>query len=439
MDSVAAHASSESDDAAFLRHLRSALPYLEGFRETVMVLYLDGTLLSRDSGRLLEDVVLLHQAGLRLVLVPDVTPQLQAELERTGAPVRWQEQRLVLAETHLPWVRPLVASLVWELLHRFTATHSQLRPLTSYWIRAEPVDFMDAPEAHRCGRVQQIDLNALRAALDQSRLVIVPPLALGEKGREWVLSAAETAVALASGLRSRKLILIGARPLEMQGEGLHLTTEAMEQWLSLQTLEPGRQAEYEALIQGCRRGVARCQLIDGTLDGSLLADLLRPSGLGVMVTDRRYRQVRPARLSDIPAIQRILQRPVQQAALVLRTPEDLNRHIDRFLLFCLDEEIMGCCELIRYEAELAVEVGSLVVDSTLRNRGVGRELLQAAAEQAREWGCTLLFSLTTGSAHVFVQAGMRPLSADQLPEQKRQAYDFQDSVVYGKRLLTPEA
>ncbi len=427
-----------SDDAAFLHHLRSALPYLEGFRETVMVLHLDGALLTEPSGRLLEDIILLHQAGLRLVLVPDVTPQLQEQFEAAGIPVQWQEQRLLVTAEHLPQVRPVVASLVWGLLHHFSASHPRLRPLTSYWIQAEPMALLNAPEDHRCGRVQQVDLVALRAALEQSGLVIVPPLAVGEKGREWVLASTETAVALASGLRSRKLMLIGATALEMPEQGLQLTTEAMEQWLQQQALTPARAAEYQALVQGCRRGVARCQLIDGTLEGSLLAELFRPSGVGVLVTDSQYHQVRPARLSDIPAIQRILQRPVQQTALVLRTPEDLTRHIDRFLLFCLDEEVVGCCELIRYEEELAVEVGSLAVDSTFRNRGVGRELLQAALEQAREWNCTLLFSLTTGSAHVFVQAGLRPLAAEHLPERKQQAYDFQDSVVYGKRLPTRE-
>ena len=69
-----------------------------------------------------------------------------------------------------------------------------------------------------------------------------------------------------------------------------------------------------------------------------------------------------------------------------------------------------------------------------RNRGIGKQLIAAAQEQAIQHHQTLLFALTTQASHIFTASGFKEIHPNQLPQKKRANYDFQDSLIYGKHL-----
>ncbi len=429
-----------ADYPGFVQHLRAALPYLEDVQSNLFAIHLDARLLEDPGSRLLEDLVLLRQVGIRMLLILDISKLVEGDFQQQGVPVEWRGSTLIVPETQIEAFRNTCATTLWKWTSRLKSYGERLQPLSGMWVRAEPSLLDTSIEPHRCGHVQELDQAGLRAALEHSGLLLIPPLALGSKGREWALDSLGLAVELAAGTRCQKLLILESSAIPEID--FQMTTEEMELWVQNQeaagALHEPLRSRFRALIQACRRGVPRSYLLDGNIDGGVLAELLTPTGIGLMVTDRTYRKIRAAHISDVQAIHEILQRPVQQAALVLRTPEEIARHIERFLLFCLDEGIVGCCEVVHYEEEQAVELASLAVDSSFRNRGVGRELVQAAMDRARQQKARLLFALTTGNAHLFVQSGMRPLQPSQLPQLKQQAYDFQDSRIYGKELRVSE-
>jgi len=74
------------------------------------------------------------------------------------------------------------------------------------------------------------------------------------------------------------------------------------------------------------------------------------------------------------------------------------------------------------------------VNKSYRNQGIGSELIQAASEKIRSGNCKLAFALSTATSHVFTQCGFSEISPEELPEQKRKNYDFQESIVYGRNM-----
>jgi len=46
----------------------------------------------------------------------------------------------------------------------------------------------------------------------------------------------------------------------------------------------------------------------------------------------------------------------------------------------------------------------------------------------------LVFALSTAVSHIFTQCGFEQISPEELPEEKRKNYEFQESIVYGRRL-----
>ena len=175
-------------------------------------------------------------------------------------------------------------------------------------------------------------------------------------------------------------------------------------------------------------------MLDGSIDGALLAELLTPKGAGVMITNSSYKRIRPARLNDLQSIMKILSSPVQHSAIVSRTPEYIECQIDNYMVYCVDEDVVGCCEIIKYADGSAAEIASLAVDKSYRNQGIGSELVREAVKDKRSGDFRLVFALSTAVSHVFTQCGFVQISPEELPEEKRKNYEFQESIVYGRRL-----
>ena len=87
-------------------------------------------------------------------------------------------------------------------------------------------------------------------------------------------------------------------------------------------------------------------ILDGRVEGTLLAELLTPERTGVMITNSSYKRTRPARFNDVLLILEILSSPVQLVAVVLRTASCIEQQVDNYLIFCVDEDVVGCCEII---------------------------------------------------------------------------------------------
>jgi amino-acid N-acetyltransferase len=156
--------------------------------------------------------------------------------------------------------------------------------------------------------------------------------------------------------------------------------------------------------------------------------------MGIMITNSSYQTVRPAEMRDLHMIAEILEKPMKDATIVTRGFQDLEEHVENFIVFCIDEDVVGCCELLPFNENQAVELGSLAIKETHRNRGIGKRLVQAAIEQAIRQHRKLIFALSTGEGHLFRGLGFTPLPPNQLPDQKRESYDFSGSTIYGKFL-----
>ena len=104
-------------------------------------------------------------------------------------------------------------------------------------------------------------------------------------------------------------------------------------------------------------------------------------------------------------------------------------------MYCVDEDVVGCCEIIQYSDGSAAEIASFAVDKSYRNQGIDSDLVREAIKEMRSWNLRLVFALSTEISHIFTQCGFEKISPEELPEVKRKNYEFQESIVYGLRLF----
>ena len=123
--------------------------------------------------------------------------------------------------------------------------------------------------------------------------------------------------------------------------------------------------------------------------------------------------IRNAQVNDVPAIRDLINEYAEQGRMLFRSLSDLYESLRDFLVCEEDGRIVGCCSLHIYWSDLA-EVKSLSVQPDQQGRGIGRALIEAAVEQARELKLPKLFTLTL-EPEFFAKMGFSHIPMDALP------------------------
>lgn len=88
-------------------------------------------------------------------------------------------------------------------------------------------------------------------------------------------------------------------------------------------------------------------------------------------------------LADVADLDRFLAPFIEQGRLLPRTIDELEDLTDDGFLAIMDGQIVGFAALEVYSPKLA-EIRSLAVDPQFRRHGIGRSLVQACIDRAKE-------------------------------------------------------
>ncbi|QCX75339.1 Acetylglutamate kinase [Streptomyces sp. YIM 121038] len=280
--------------------LIEALPWLTRHRgKTVVIKFGGNAMVDADlKAAFAQDVVFLHHAGLRPVVVHGGGPQISAQLDKQGlvsefkaglrvtTPEAMDVVRMVLAgqvQRELVGLLnehgPLAVGLTGEDAHTITATRH--RPL----IDGEPVDI------GRVGEVTGIDTGAIEALLADGRIPVVSSIARsqdeGDTGHVYNVNADTAAAALAAALGAETLMVL------TDVEGLYedwprsdevisrLTAAELEKLLP--ELSSGMVPKMKGCLHAVRNGVQTARVIDGRVQHSILLEIFTDEGIGTMV------------------------------------------------------------------------------------------------------------------------------------------------------------
>ena len=103
--------------------------------------------------------------------------------------------------------------------------------------------------------------------------------------------------------------------------------------------------------------------------------------------------IRAAGEAHIEGILAIVNDYADQNLMLPRTPEQIRRVLPHFLVAEHEEQVVGCGSLVRLTAGLT-ELRSLAVAAEWRSTGLGKRLVEALVEQAREAGFQQVCALT---------------------------------------------
>ena len=130
-----------------------------------------------------KDLALIQQVGIRIVLVHGAELQIRNLYASQGLDYHTEDGIFVAEEKNIPLIEQAVSSANWKLLSRLRSRARQLQAFTGHFILAEKKNFQTMMIPTLPVVFAVLTLKTLRQAASDSRLAIISPFSLGEKGR----------------------------------------------------------------------------------------------------------------------------------------------------------------------------------------------------------------------------------------------------------------
>lgn len=414
--------------AQFVEFFRASSPYIHSLRGRTVVILLTDQALMGDIDMLIADIALLSSLGVRLVLVQGGRAQIDQRLGHTAASFQrgvriTDEQILTHAIEAAGSTRLAIEAAFSRSLINSPMFNSEARVISGNFVYGRPIGVLDGVDHRFAGKVRQIQTEAIREQLVAGHIVLLSHIGVSITGELFNIEAGEVAVATAQALQADKLLIIGDAQRCDPGFGRELTAQQARQRLQDTAPEqPGWQT-LQTLCRACDAGIPRVQVVASEIDGGLLAELYTRDGVGTLVSQDNYDQLRPAQLADIGGILALLAPLEAQGVLVKRSRERLENEIGEFVVFERDGLVIGCAALHHFGD--SSELACLVIHPNYRGQQRAQRLLDAVEQQARQQGSQVLFVLTTQTLHWFVERGFEPAELADLPGERAVRVDRQ--------------
>ena len=291
-----------TDHAIVVSALKHAAPYIRLFKKKIFVLKAGGEVFAspETTRALMEQVGILHQVGIRVVLVHGGGPQSTELARALGHDTTFVDGRRITDGDSLD-----VAMMVLngQINTRVLASCLDLgvpavgiSGIDAGLIRAHrrpPVEKEDGIEVDygHVGDIDSVDADILRTQLDNGLMPVISPLSCDSSGNVLNINADTVAAAIAAELDAEKLILVTAAAgiLEdiddPQSLISYVDRAELKRLRDCGKLADGMLPKAAAIEQALANGVNRVHVISHKVADSLLLEVFTNEGTGTLVVN----------------------------------------------------------------------------------------------------------------------------------------------------------
>lgn len=272
--------------------LLQALPYIQRFRHHVVVVKFGGNAMESDelADQFANDIVLMHQVGMRPVVVHGGGPQIGAWLQRLGIESEFVDGRRVTdAETLEIAQMVLVGKVNSDIVSRI----NQVGP-TAVGLAGTDGGLLNVTSAGGdlgfVGQVVNVNTELVTRLLEMDIVPVISTIGVDDAGQAYNVNADDAAAAIAEHLGADKLIFLSNVP------GLLRDVDNPDSLITAMTrdeavaaidegwLTGGMIPKIEGCVHALDRGVGSVHLIDGRIPHVVLLELFTAAGVGTMLT-----------------------------------------------------------------------------------------------------------------------------------------------------------
>jgi amino-acid N-acetyltransferase len=408
--------------------LRGILKYVPRFQGQIFVIALDGSIVADDNfANLITDVAVLRSLGIKVVLVHGIGQQIEELAKLRNVAITDSIGTGVTDAATLDLAVRASARVTHLVIEGLTA--NGLKAALTNSIRAMPLGILRGVDHQFTGRVDRVDRDFIQQLITSGVVPVVNPIGFDRDGRPLRVNSDLLAAELAEALQATKIVYFSPYlGLEINGEVQHdISVDTLRKVIDTKPdsiNEPMRSKAAHA-VKAIDTGTPRIHLLDGReLDG-LLAEIFSNEGVGTLIYGNEYQQIRQATKRDVRAIYNLTRSGMKREELLARSQQAIEKNIDDFYVFEIDENLTACISLRIYADDpKKAEIGSLYVMPFYHNRGIGQKMVDFACLKAKELGARQVVALSTQAYSFFTSVcGFDDADKDVLPESRLKSYE----------------
>ncbi len=289
--------------------LRTAIPYIRAYERRVFVIKLGGAMC--EPGAALDHLVaqasLLHQLGIRVVLVHGGGPQMEQTGGRLGIRPDIVAGRRVTDAATLEVAKMVFAGTVnTNLLCSFRQMSIPAIGLSGIdagliTVKKRPVRPVTDPSTGQTrdvdfgfvGDVERVDVGVLRHLLDGGFVPVVASLAADESGQAYNVNADTVAARLAIEIQAAKYFSVtgvdGVMDDVDNPATLHsyLDVAELESLIERGVVGGGMLPKLAACVEALRGGVPKVHIVNGRATDAILGEVFTNEGCGTLIVERK--------------------------------------------------------------------------------------------------------------------------------------------------------
>ncbi len=403
--------------------IRDVIRYLKKFKGAVIVIYLDDKTIASPLFSLhTKDISLLHEAGLKVVLIPGARTRIDQVLASENISWTYKNNIRIISDSAMPLIKMAAFDVSNTLMTRLAANN--ITAVIGNWVRARAKGVLDGLDFGSAGEIERLDTNSVSRVLDDGFIPIFPCIGWSSTGKPYNISSAELAQQVAVELKADKLFFVMGQNGILQKDGQILPAmniSELEEYIAELEKNSGDPQLLNILSlakNACQKGVNRTHILDGNLDGVLLTEIFSGLGSGTMIYTSNYGKIRELQQSDIPSLLALMRPFVASGKLLPRSEADIASSLKDYVVYEFDDGIRACAALHKYD-DGQYEIAAVAVDEAFGHMGIGPSLVEYLVKKAKAEGAESVFIMTTQAADWFEKIGFKGDSLDSLPQARR--------------------
>ena len=270
--------------------LVEALPYIEKYRGEVVVVKYGGNAMTSEQLRqqVMEDIVLLHLIGVKVVLVHGGGPEISDLMEKLGKKAEFVDGLRVTDKETVDIVQMVLAGKINKtLVNLLEAKGGKAVGISGLDGRLIQCTMKD-PRLGYVGSVTKINIEPVTDLLEKGYIPVISTIGCDEEGNTYNINGDTAAAYIAGALEAKRLIMLtdiaGVLRDKNDPSSLirQLSVQEAKQLFEDKVIAGGMIPKVECCITALKRGVRKAIIMDGRVPHSILMEILTDEGAGTM-------------------------------------------------------------------------------------------------------------------------------------------------------------
>lgn len=271
--------------------LTQALPYIQKYYGKTIVVKYGGNAMINEELKLqvMEDIVLLHLIGVKVVLVHGGGPEITETLKKIGKESVFVDGLRVTDEETISVVQMVLAGKINKSLVNLLQINGGqavgISGLDGHMIEAEMKD----KRLGYVGKITKVDVKPICDLLEKGYIPVVSTIGCDMDGNVYNINADTAAAFIAGNMKAERLITMTDIEGILRDKDDHssiiscmdikMAKELFEQGI----ISGGMIPKVECCIDAIYKGVKKVTILDGRVPHALLIETLTDEGAGTMV------------------------------------------------------------------------------------------------------------------------------------------------------------